>query len=62
MHPKATKNELVTILTRKEPVRYIEFLDDKGTPFQWITNWLDLTEEEILDAYKNRWYVELFFK
>ena len=59
-HPKVTKNELVSILTREEPVRYIEFIDDKGTPFHLITNRLDLTEEEILEAYKNRWYVELF--
>jgi len=61
-HPKVTKNELVSILTREEPVRYIEFIDDKGIPFHLITNRLNLTEEEILDAYKNRWYVELFFK
>jgi hypothetical protein len=61
-HPKVTKNELVSILTREEPVRYIEFIDDEGTPFHLITNRLDLTEEEILEAYKNRWYVELFFK
>ena len=25
------KNELVSIKTREEPVRYIEFIDDKGT-------------------------------
>ncbi|WP_438315156.1 IS4 family transposase [Sporosarcina sp. FA9] len=61
-HPKVTKNELVSILTREEPVRYIEFRDHDGTIFHLITNRLDLTEEEILDAYKNRWYVELFFK
>ena len=60
--PQVTKNELVSILTREEPVRYIEFIDDKGIPFHLITNRLDLTEEEILEAYKNRWYVELFFK
>ena len=61
-HPKVTKNELVSILTREEPVRYIEFIDDKGIPFHLITNRLDLTEEEILETYKNRWYIELFFK
>jgi IS4 transposase len=27
-----------------------------------ITNRLDLSEEEILSTYKNRWYIELFFK
>jgi hypothetical protein len=61
-HPKVTKNELVSIITREEPVRYIEFIDEKGIPYHLITNRLDLTEEEILEAYQNRWYIELFFK
>lgn len=61
-HSRVIKNELVTIKTRKEPVRYIEFIDDDGTPFHLITNRLDLSEEEILETYKNRWYIELFFK
>ncbi|MCG7346590.1 IS4 family transposase [Sporosarcina sp. ACRSL] len=61
-HPNVIKNELVSIKTRKEPVRYIEFIDEKGTPFYLITNRLDLSEEEILETYKNRWYIELFFK
>ncbi|MGN7388943.1 IS4 family transposase [Sporosarcina sp. SAFN-015] len=61
-HPKVIKNEVVSIITRKEPVRYIEFLDDEGTSFHLITNNLELSEEEILDTYKNRWYIELFFK
>lgn len=61
-HPQVIKNELVSIKTRKEPVRYIEFIDDEGTPFHLITNRLDLSEEEILETYKNRWYIELFFK
>lgn len=61
-HPQVKKNELVSILTREEPVRYIEFTDDKGTPFHLLTNRLDLSEEDILEAYKNRWYIELFFK
>ncbi|WP_210469962.1 transposase [Sporosarcina sp. 6E9] len=61
-HPNVTKNELVSIIMREEPVRYIEFIDDDGNPYHLITNRLDLTEEEILEAYKNRWYIELFFK
>ncbi|MBD7986409.1 transposase, partial [Sporosarcina sp. Sa2YVA2] len=61
-HPKVVRNEVVSILTREEPVRYIEFTDDDGTPFHLITNNLDMSEEEILETYKNRWYIELFFK
>jgi transposase len=61
-HPNVTRNEIVSIITREEPVRYIEFTDDEGTPFHLITTRLDLSEEEILDTFKNRWYIELFFK
>ncbi|MDW0116239.1 IS4 family transposase [Sporosarcina thermotolerans] len=56
------RNELVSILTREEPLRYIEFVDDKGTHFHLLTNRLDLSEEEIMEAYRNRCYIELFFK
>lgn len=34
----------------------------EGTTFHLIINRLDLSEEEILETYKNRWYIELFFK
>ena len=32
-HPNVTRNEVVSIITREEPVRYIEFTDDEGTLF-----------------------------
>lgn len=61
-HPQVSKNELVSILRRPEVLRYIEFIDSEGTTFHLLTNRLDLSEEEILDTYKNRWYIEFFFK
>jgi len=61
-HPNVIKNELVSIQKRPEILRYIEFKDSEGTTFHLITNRLDLSEEEILETYKNRWYIELFFK
>lgn len=61
-HPAVSRNELVSILTRPEILRYIEFKDAEGTTFHLLTNRLDLTEEEILETYKHRWYIELFFK
>lgn len=60
--PNVVKNELVSMRTRIEKLRYIEFVDSKGSHYHLMTNRLDLTEEEILEAYKNRWYIELFFK
>lgn len=60
--PNVVKNELVSMKTHVEKLRYIEFVDSEGTPFHLVTNCLDLSEQEILDTYKNRWYIELFFK
>ncbi len=56
-HPNVSKNELVSIQTRPEILRYIEFKDSEETTFHLITNRLDLSEEEILETYKNRWYI-----
>lgn len=61
-HPQVTRNEIVSIQTRREKLRYVSFKDEKGTDFHLITNRMDLTEDEILETYKNRWYIELFFK
>lgn len=61
-HPLVVKNEFVSMLERKETLRYIHFKDDQGRDFHLLTDRLDLTEEEIMETYKNRWYIELFFK
>lgn len=61
-HPNVSRFELVSIQSRPEILRYVEFKDAEGTTFHLLTNRLDLSEEEILETYKNRWYIELFFK
>lgn len=61
-NPKVLKNELISMLTREEPLRYIHFKDNSGKDFHLLTNRLDLSEDEIMETYKNRWYIELFFK
>lgn len=60
--PNVVKDELVSMRTHEKKLRYIEFVDEKGTHYHLITTRLDLSEKEILEAYKNRWYIELFFK
>ncbi|MGB6778861.1 MAG: IS4 family transposase [Planococcus citreus] len=60
--PNVLKDELVSMRTHKKKLRYIEFVDEKNTHYHLITTRLELSEKEILDAYKNRWYIELFFK
>lgn len=46
----------------KRTVRLVEFFDDNGTLYRLITTRWDLTAEEIADAYRYRWMIELFFK
>jgi len=57
-----TRFDLVSILTRPEILRLLEFTDKEGSVYRLITSRLDLTEKEILEMYKSRWYIELFFK
>ena len=61
-HPNVLKYELVSMRTHEKKLCYIEFVDEKENHYHLITTRLDLSEEEILDMYKNRWYIELFFK
>lgn len=57
-----TQFDLVSILTRPEILRLLEFRDKEGTVYRLLTSRVDLTEKELLDMYKSRWYIELFFK
>lgn len=44
------------------PFRLIQTLDQKGIPFWFLSNRLDLTSEEIILIYKKRWDIEVFFR
>lgn len=57
-----SRYEIVSIKTRIDDIKLVEFTDHEGTFFRIITNRLDLNPEEILETYKNRWLIELFFK
>lgn len=54
--------DIVSILTRPERHQLLEFIDEEGTRYLLLTNRLDLNEEEILEMYKSRWYIEIFFR
>lgn len=47
---------------KMQPVRLVEFLDDKGKLYKVATTRWDLEPTEIAEIYKNRWIIELFFK
>jgi hypothetical protein len=44
------------------PVRLIEFWDEEGHLYRIITTRFDIPPEEIMEIYKKRWEIELFFK
>jgi hypothetical protein len=45
-----------------EPLRLIEFYDDQDRFYRLATTKWDLSAEEVMDIYRNRWLIELFFK
>ncbi|WP_175986849.1 IS4 family transposase [Bacillus sp. Marseille-Q1617] len=61
-HSSVLKDETVNFGISNEPVRYIEFVDEKNQVYRILTTRFDLTDVEILEIYKNRWLIELFFK
>jgi hypothetical protein len=61
-HPNVSRHAIVQLSMRPDKLKLLEFTDKEGTLFRILTNRLDLSEEDIMDTYKNRWFIELFFK
>ncbi|MCM3571506.1 IS4 family transposase, partial [Neobacillus mesonae] len=61
-HPSVIHDAKVLFGISKEPVRYIEFIDEKKITFRILTTRFDLTDQQIMEIYRNRWIIELFFK
>lgn len=66
---RVLRDEIITIKTKhaevdEHPVRLrrIEFIDDHGKEFVFLTNRLDLAAVTIAEIYRQRWQIELFFK
>lgn len=60
--PSIKRDAKVLYGISKIPVRYIEFVDEKDRTYRILTTRFDLTDQQILEIYKNRWLIELFFK
>ena len=63
------RDQIITIKTRhpevdQQPVRLrrIEFADEEGKEYVFLTNRLDLAAATIAEIYHQRWKIELFFK
>lgn len=61
-HPSIKRDAKVNFGVSYVPVRYIEFVDEKDRTYRILTTRFDLSDQQILEIYKNRWLIELFFK
>jgi len=46
----------------EQPMRLVEFVDEKRRLYRLLTSRWDLTAEEVAHIYKCRWFIELYFK
>lgn len=61
-HPLISKDCKVTVNPSQKPARFIEFYDEEGRLYRLLTTRFDLTAEEVMDIYRYRWKIEIFFK
>lgn len=61
-HPSIIQDAKVLYGISKEPLRYIEFKDEKDKTYRILTTRFDLTDLQVREIYRNRWIIELFFK
>jgi hypothetical protein len=61
-HPSVIRDAKVLYGISKIPIRYIEFVDEKERSYRILTTRFDLTDQQVMDIYRNRWIIELFFK
>ncbi|MEB1805841.1 MAG: IS4 family transposase [Bacillaceae bacterium] len=61
-HPSVVQDAKVLYGISKLPLRYIEFVDEQGRSYRILTSRFDLSAEQIMEIYRHRWLIELFFK
>lgn len=61
-HPTVIRDAKVLYGISNIPIRYIEFVDDKEQIYRILTTRFDLTDQQVMDIYRHRWIIELFFK
>jgi hypothetical protein len=61
-HPSVRRDDIVNFGVSDEPVRYVEFIDEEATVYRILTTRFDLTDQQIMEIYRNRWIIEIFFK
>ncbi|MED4018822.1 IS4 family transposase [Sutcliffiella cohnii] len=61
-HPSVVRDAKVSYTVSQPPVRYVEFIDEKQRTYRILTDRFDLTDQQIMELYRARWMIELFFK
>jgi hypothetical protein len=61
-HPSVIQDAKVLYGISEIPVRYIEFIDEKERTYRILTTRFDLTDQQVMEIYRHRWMIELFFK
>lgn len=61
-HPEDSNGKRQMKVTRKIRLRKICYQDEKNRYYEFLTNSLDITAEEVAFLYKKRWGIELLFK
>ncbi len=60
--PAVVQDAKVLYGISKTPLRYIEFKDEKDRVYRILTTRFDLSDQQVMEIYRNRWLIELFFK
>lgn len=61
-HPEDRNGKKITKQTCELTLRRVSYQDEKNRRYEFLTNNMDITAEEVAFLYKKRWTIELLFK
>ncbi len=61
-HPEDENGKKITKETCELTLRRVSYQDEKSRRYEFLTNNMDITAEEVAFLYKKRWTIELLFK
>lgn len=61
-HPEDEYGKKITKQTCELTLRRVSYQDEKNRRYEFLTNNMDITAEEVAFLYKKRWTIELLFK
>jgi len=61
-HPAILRDAKVNFSYADKPIRLVEFEDEEHRLYRLMTTRWDLSAEQIMELYRHRWMIEIFFK